>query len=265
MHAIRSISTIFTKEIWLQNRFRLSLLSHLLVGPLISALPIAFVYGGLFHRHADLQLGDLTRQNYAAFLIFGFLIHTCLNSGYYCLSTRILHEWWYQTLPLHWAAPCHPVSLVIGWTSLDFLKCLLLTLIAFFLLAFKSPLSLTFLLAASVTLFSLYLFGMALGLTRSILLILNEGRAEWFNHTYFVFLFLSFLYLPPSLVPAIVRPISLLSPAFHGSRWMLETWSHTSAIALHSGVLVIANVLAWATLLVGLRVYRSQILERSFR
>ncbi len=263
MKLIRQLYGIFLKELALQSRSRLNILNRLLIGPVISSLTVGMLYAGFFRYNHSAQLGPLSATNFIPSLALGFLAHTYMNAGYYFLSNKILSEWIGRTLPLIWLAPCGRSVLFLGMIIVEALRCSLITFFVFLFLAQSTTLSLPLLFSPFLFLPGFLLLGAALGLLRSYVFLLNEGRAELMDHCYLGMIFLGCFYIPQPLLPSFLQPFCFLNPAFHGmTAWQsLETgtlaWSSVGGLFAGLIVLFLLSQILWVA-------RKSQILERSY-
>lgn len=263
MKNLRQWYGVFRKEVFLQTRFRLSAFNRLLMGPVVSTVTAGFLYSGFFEANHQLQLGTLNSDNFLNRLMIGLLIHAYLNAGYYFLSNKLINEWYGRTLPLMWMAPCRRGTLMVGLTSTELLRCLIVNLVVFAILCARHfPGWGTLLIEFSLT-FVVFLFGVSLGFIKSCLYLVNEGTSEILDSIYLGSVFTGCLYLPKVLLPKFMHPICEVNPIYHAGILLTSLWEGqtqwTSLIYLLLSLVVIYCLgrLIWV-------LRRNRILERSF-
>jgi len=264
MKSLLQVYGIFRKEFFVQSRFRLVTLNRLLIGPVISSVSAGVIYSGFFSVDRNLQLGDMNANNYLTRLIFGFLVHNYLNSGYYFMGNKFLGEWAGRTLSLLWFAPCSRWVLLAGINSLEYLRCLVITFVGLGIMQYLEPQTLTVILAELAVFTMVFALGTLIGFLRVSLHLSNEGRSEILDNAYLAFIFTGCLYIPVEILPKVLQPICRINPAYNASRLMSGIWTDQGALAFNilsilgsMAVLILFTALIW-------KVCRRSILERSF-
>jgi ABC-type polysaccharide/polyol phosphate export permease len=261
----RPVYGIFRKEFTLQSRFRLAILNRLLIGPIISSVTAGVLYAGFFKASKNLSLGQLNAQNYSVHLIFGFLIHNYLNSGYYFLPNKIVVEWNTRTLPLLWIAPCPRPLMILGLGSVEILRCLVVSAVGFAFIWHTKSFSVLVILQELATLMLVFALGSGLGFLRCCLYFFNEGKSELLDNAYLGFIFTACLYIPKALLPKILWPFCELNPAYHAIQWMMGLWEKESHSFFHLEWVLGFLVLLAGMCVVAWRLSQAEVMERSFR
>lgn len=255
---------LFRKEFRLQSVSRLSILNRLLIGPVISLATTGILYTGFFRLNPKLALAEMTGENYAPFILCGFLVHTYLNSGYYFFSSKVLGEWGARTLPLLWIAPCNRIVLLSSLYSMELLRCFLISLLGMAIIGFPKHSTLEILLGEAGLFLILITIGMCAGLIKSGVAMLNQGKAEMLDNCYLLFVFTSCPYIPKTLLPGMLQPFCDFNPAYHGSQLMRQIWHATPHWPEHLPVLVGGLLIFIAITLLAWQSYGRRVMENSF-
>lgn len=239
------------------------MLHRLLIGPMISTVTAAVLYSGFFKANQTLSLGSVTAANFGSRLLIGFLIHTYLNNGYYFLSSKLINEWYGKTLPLAWIAPCRRITLLFGLTSVEMLRCLIISVAILTFLAFQKLPGLATVLVAGGVAVLIFSLGIIFGFLKSCLYLTNEGTSEFLDTAYLGLIFTGCLYIPKTLLPKMLWPLCEINPVYHAGMLLTGIWEG-QAIAYHF-MFFVASVLF--ALLATCAVWYSQqdyIMDRSF-
>ncbi len=255
---------LFKKEFILQGSTSFTLINRLLVGPLISLATTGILYASFFRIHPSSTLGEMSGDNYLIFVAFGFLMHTYMNAGYYCFSSKILQEAGAGTLQLLWIAPYHRLVSLFSLASMEGVKCLVILFIAMFLAGMPHR---PFLDAVGLQFLCFILFlpiCLTIGIVRSMVMLLHSDLGDFMDHAYLVFVLTACPYIPGSLLPKIFRPLVKFNPAYHMAYVMRGAWkpnfssdSHVLPLALLTILLMTVGILIWTKL-------RRAIVERCF-
>jgi ABC-type polysaccharide/polyol phosphate export permease len=256
---------IFRKEFTLQSRYRLTILNRLLIGPIISSVTAGVLYAGFFRVSKNLTLGHLNSQNYSIHLVFGFLIHNYLNSGYYFLPNKIIVEWNARTLPLFWIAPCPRPLMIFGLGSVEILRCWVVSLVAIAFICYVGPVSWLALGQEILILMSMFALGTGLGFFRCCLYFFNEGKSELLDNAYMGFIFTACLYIPRDLLPKFLWPLCEFNPAYHAMQGMMGVWENSPHLGFHLSWVGGALVLLASGCFLTWRFSQAEVMERSFR
>jgi len=255
---------LFKKEFALQSRSGFSLLNRLLVGPLIGLLTTGILYNGFFDAHPSSSLGEISGENYLAFVAFGFLMHTFLNAGYYCFSSRIMSEAGTRTIALLRVAPYSRVVSLFSLASMEVVKCFVVLIIAMFV-AGMPPGPLWRAVGRELACFAvLFPLALSFGLLRTMIIYLNEDIGDFLDHAYLFFVLSACPYIPKGLLPKYLAPLSDFNPAYHMAYVMRTAWrpnfsstGHVLPAAVLMTILITAGYLTW-------RRVRLKVLEKCF-
>ncbi len=255
---------LFKKEFALQSSSSLSLVNKLIIGPLVSLGTTGILYGSFFRTHPGSTLGGMSADNYVIFVAIGFLMHTYLNAGYYCFSTKILNEVSSGTLQILWIAPYHRVKALLSMASMEGLRCFVVLLLSLLIAGLPHR---PFLDALSLQLLCYFVFVpicLTIGAIRAMVMLLNNDLAEILDHGYLIFVLTACPYIPGTLLPKILQPFTQINPGYHFGYVMRSTWERGFHAPIHlwAAGLLGGSVLAFAYLLWGK--YRKQIVERCF-
>ncbi|MBI4405991.1 MAG: hypothetical protein HY537_17660 [Deltaproteobacteria bacterium] len=243
----------------------MSILNRLLIGPIISLATTGILYAGFFRGNPKANLAEMNGNNFATFILIGFLLHTYLNSGYYFFSARLLGEKGTKTLPLVWLAPCNKILLFFSFISVDLIRCLIITLLGIIIIGLPEKPFIGLVQEAGLFLF-LMLLGMLLGLLRVILTMVRHGMADLFDNLYLIFVFTACPYIPKTLLPGFLQPLCTFNPAYHACKLMRAVWNgHSVAGELyHLLALATSFVVVSSAIYVYTRINRLTIIEKSF-
>jgi ABC-type multidrug transport system permease subunit len=230
---------LFQKELQIQAYFRFNILHRILIGPVVNSATAGLLYTGFFERNTTLTLDGLTSENYRAALLYAFLLHTLLNSGYYFLSTKLLNEKATGTLALLWIVPVPRPVLLLGLSSVELFRALLIATFSLGLVNFLTPLPLGQWLYAYITLLAVFFFGTLLGLIRTGLEILAHGMAQFLDNFYMAFLFLACLYIPRSFFPSWAHPFIDINPISYAFRGLVEGGSLKDLVFLLASLVLL--------------------------
>lgn len=224
---------VFKKEFRLQADSRLAFLNRLFVGPAISFVTTGILYHRFFGLHPTTSVAALAKENYLSFILFGFLVHTFLNTGYYSLATRLTSEHKEKTLPLFWLAPGSRLPVILGLCSIELMRSLIVT---FFIFLFLTPMHgnpFKIFVLEGLALICLWVFSMALGILKAGFSLFNYLSAAWLDNLYLCFVFTSCLYIPKPLLPKVLQPICELNPAYQIAECMRNIWMGREGVLLH--------------------------------
>lgn len=262
MRGLVQFWAIFRKEFKLQYGSRVVLLNRLLVGPLINVFTTGILYRSVFVHNPNMQLATLSQQSYLTFIVFGFLSHTFMNSGYYVFSGKLLMESRWHTLPLFWLAPCRKSVLVLGLYSAEGLRCLAIIALCTVFLPPSAEGAITTLVVMLPLIACLIAFSIGMGLLRSGLTLLNGDRAELIDNCYIFFVFTACPYIPETLLPGVLRPLCEVNPIFHLANAMRSVWAGNSPYQSMIPFLV-GLIVLWTVLYLGWRRFSPLIIARS--
>ncbi len=263
MKVISQCLGLCKKELILQSSSQLALLNRLFIGPVISLATTGILYCGFFKMNPSLRIQEMNGSDFLSFILFGFLVHTFLNSGYYFFSAKLLSEWNSKTLPLLLIAPCNIVVLFSGLYSMEALRCLIITFLGLIVLGLpEQDIFLRYGCIAGM-LGLTGLLAICLGLLKSAISILNEGASELLDNFYLLFIFTGCPYIPKSLLPQIFHPIIELNPVYQACQWMRESWRGEIRIS-SLGLPFLFTLLCFIGLVyLGWQKYRNTIIENS--
>lgn len=264
MISLRQWYGIFRKEVSLQGKHRILILNRLFVGPILSGATAALLYAGFFESGQNIEVGGLTASNVKQYLLVGFLIHACLNSGYYFFSWKLLREMSQGTFGLIWMGTCSPLVLFLGLSGVEIFRCFILSTVGFSILSFTTGhFQFGAWIASYLVLLTICLLGLCLGFLRACVSIVFEA-GELLDHAYMIFVFLGCLYIPKSLLPKIFQGFCNGNPLYQASLFLKELWSgHEPSFAragtMLAGALFIAMLcyVIWSQL-------RAALKERAF-
>lgn len=258
------LHVLFKKEFSLQSRSGLTLINRLLVGPMIGLLTTGILYNSFFSVHPDSSLGDISGSNYLPFVAFGFLMHTFLNAGYYCFSSRIISEAGTRTLALLRIAPYSRVVSLFSLASMDAVKAFVVLIIAMFV-AGMPPGSLVRAVGREMICFVVFFpLCLSIGLLRTMITYLHADVAEFLDHLYMIFVLSACPYIPKSLLPKYIAWFCEFNPAYHMAYVMRKAWKpdlshagHLIPTMLLMSLLIVAGYVTW-------RRVRVKLLEKCF-
>ncbi len=233
---MNALAVFFKKELALESRYAVPLLQSLFISPMVTALPLFFVYRSVF-VNSQHQVAGWNGSNYLAQIGVGLICHFCLNSGSYVLFNRILAEWHHHTFALLWFSPLPRLANLLSLSLPDIFRS------AFFAggvtaLLFWRQTSPAGLLGASFLFLLFFLFGAALGILRFFQHLLFPAALDFVNFFYLGLLFTSGLYFPVGVLPAPFNSLAASNPLFHGKVAILALLHGNSALA--SGILFLA-------------------------
>lgn len=234
----------------------------MLIGPMISLATTGVLYSAFFRLYPRSTLAEMSDRNFVSFIVFGFLVHSYLNSGYYFFCSKIGMERAERTLSLLWLSRCHPTLLLLGLSSMEVVRCLFISFLGILVLGAPRH-SLIFALTQEFLCFSLlFSLGLLLGLMRAGLGILHEGKAEFADNAYLIFVFTACLYIPKSLLPGFLHPLCEVNPVYHGANAMRIIWEGGSPIPHLAILLLLIGLTAGICLFLWKR-FQPLVMERA--
>lgn len=249
VHSIRHLWGLFKKEFSLQSVSVLSTVSRLFVGPMVSLLISGLLYSSFFRTSPNTLLGQLNRDNFVEYVALGFLIHTCLNAGYFGFCSRLTTEATSKTLSVLWIAP---TSRWLTLGSLAGMECLRIGVIFLLLVAIaglpavEGARQIAGLIA---WLFALGGVALLMGALRACLLISVRGVAEFVDQLYLLTVFTVCPYIPRELLPGPLQAVCNLNPLFHLSLVGRALWAGEAApqlpLTVSGAYLVTMVVCSW--------------------
>jgi hypothetical protein len=255
---------LFKKEFALQSGSGFSLVNRLLIGPLVSLATTGILYASFFRQHPHSSLGEMSGENYLSFVAFGFLMHTYLNAGYYCFSSRVLHEAYHSTLQLLWIAPYSRLASFFSLAGMEAVRCAAVLGLSMVIAGMpQAPLwqAVTGQLGAFVLFFPLCL---CLGAFRVMVTLLNTDLSDLLDHAYLFFVLTACPYIPRELLPKILQPLSTINPAYHMGYVLRSLWNPSFHSPSHWLWTVALSAMGLGVGLMIWKRYRPWILERCF-
>ncbi len=260
------ITGLIRKEWAIQLNNWLLILNRLLIGPLIAFVTTALLYRSFFDFYPSADVGGITQNTYRSFIIFGFLGHMFLNTGYHSFSAKLVSEWGARTLPLLWLAPCSRFSLLVSLLSIEIVRCLAFLLIGIAFLSWSSAGSFLQVGLEMGPLFLIFGFGVMLGLARTALIFTHLGRAELLDNIYLIFVFTACPYIPVFALPQGLQAVVKLNPLRYGLQALREIWLGHNADALQSlGIFIGGASLMIAVFAFLAWLLRRKIFEAAFK
>ena len=255
---------LLRKELSLTFISKLSLVSRLFLGPLVSFAISGLLYNGFFSHHPDATLARITRHNYTTYVAQGFLLHTCLHAGYFGFSARLVSESASKTLALIWMAPTSRWLSILMLSTGELLRVAVIASMIVLLAGLPTPADAWHAALFVAWLLALIATSVALGFLRACVFIPFRGTSEVLDQIYLVAVFAACPYIPRDLLPAGLRAFCDLNPLYHFATLGRDLWSgravsgYTSVAGLAYALLVLVVVLAtW-------RALKRPVLERSF-
>ncbi len=210
----------FRKELRVESRYSMPLIQNLLIGPMVSALPLFLIYRKMFANPQTVVSG-WSGQNYKAEIWVGVVCHFCLNSGTYVLFNRLVTEWIQNTYALLWLSPRPRLISLMTLSLNDVFRVVLFSLGMSLLFLYHRVTVLVFLVIFAHFI-GIFLFGSALGAIRFFHRQQFPASLDFVNFFCLGLIFTSGFYFPVGVLPSFLPLLAKFNPLFYGKVALLS-------------------------------------------
>src|SRR3989344_1448636 len=220
---IKQILAVAEKETKLNFRFKFNYFVQNLFETIKSAAVFILIYLGFFSFGAK-SIGEVSPQNFVAFLLLGVIASTICYKGYYMFRDKFTNEKYWETISSLFISPLKKINLVIGVCLAELAHLLFLVIFFLVIVYLFYPTAIINVFAVFILFIIFFFMISSFGLIYGIISISLEQYSFLFILFYPILVFFSGFYYPIDVIPGILRIFSYINPVYYTVTLIRNIW-----------------------------------------
>jgi len=281
----RQVYGVLEKEFLLRTRYPLAFFSSLFTIPLLSLIPLIFIFGGFlssdnfsiyqifYFLNADKDIiyyyflidflesnisKTFNSRNYLPWILIGNIVYTFSRFGFNAFERRFMYEKFWGTVEGIILAPINKSVILFGFIFSILIESTLYFSIIITISYFIYPISVLQIFQIYLVACIMIIASGGIGLITGTITLANESFIPTFLFIEFTILFFSCFNIPIEFFPRFLQDFILINPYYHGTELArsiyFEIYTPTSIFSLIY-IIIFAIIMSFIGILVSNKVW----------